>query len=173
MAVRMYLMGVGNELSISNGTVEITGHSSLGFSVGDRTSGTTHTNNMVTLSGETPKLKILTDYMPFRLRGGTTLRIRVPKDGYATGYVPIDLACNFEVDSSSTLVLDCDEWAARTGGTLHLIRSKAFADNVDPAGTTVARLEATSLPPDCRLVVSSGSVYLKCPRRKGIIVSFR
>ncbi len=170
---RMYLMGIGNELSISNGTVEITGDSILGFTVGAGSAGTLHTNNVVTLCGETPKLKILTDYMPFRLRGDSTLRFRVPKEGYAREFIPIDLACDFEMESSSALELDCEEWAARTGGKLHLIKSKALRDSADPAGTTLARLNATVLPPDCKLIVSAGNVYLKCPRRKGMVVCFR
>jgi hypothetical protein len=70
--------------------------------------------------------------------------------------------------------LDCNEWAERTGGTLHLISSAAFEDySADAKGTTAARLAATSLPPDCRLVVESGNVYLKCPIRKGFQVVIR
>ena len=164
----MHLQGVANELSISNATVAMTGNSVGAFTAGSRANGTTHTNNVVTLRGETPKITISTDTKPCRFLGGSTLRFRVPKEGYARDYVPIELACNFMLDSSSAMELDCDEWAAHTGGTLHLIKSKAFEDNsADTSGTTVARLKATSLPPDCRLVVSAGNVYLKCPIRKG------
>jgi hypothetical protein len=171
---RMNLQGVANGLSISNATVAIMGgdSSNHAFTSGSRANGTTHTNNVVTLCGETPKLAISTAATRCRVLGGSTLRICVPKDGYENGYVPIDLACNFMLDSTSALVIDCEEWAAHTGGTLHLIKSKAFEDRA--AGeSTVARLNATSLPPDCRLVVSSGSVYLKCPRRDGMTVVIR
>ena len=171
---RMNLQGVANELSISNATVAIMGDSTSAFTAGSRANGTTHTNNVVTLCGETPKFTISTDAKPCRFLGGSTLRFRVPVEGYAKDYVPIDLACNFMLDSTSAMELDCDEWASHTGGTLHLIKSKAFEDNsADASGTTVARLRATSLPPDCRLLVSSGNVYLKCPRRKGFRVIIR
>ena len=167
-AGRMYLMGIGNELAISNATVAVTGDSQLAFQVGSRANGTTRTNNVVSLCGETPKFTISTDALPCRFLGGSTLRFHVPREGYARDYIPVDLACNFMLDSSSAMELDCDEWAARTGGTLHLIKSKAFENySADASGTTVARLKTTSLPPDCRLVVSSGNVYLKCPIRKG------
>ena len=171
---RMNLQGVANELSISNATVAIMGGDSNNhaFTSGSRASGTTHTNNVVTLCGETPKLTISTDATRCRFLGGSTLRIRVPKDGYEKGHVPIDLACNFMMDSSSAMALDCDEWAAHTGGTLHLIKSKAFEDR-SAGESTVDRLEATALPPDCSLVVSGGNVYLKCPRRKGFRVIIR
>ena len=171
---RMNLQGVANELSISNATVAIMGgdSSNHAFTSGSRANGTTHTNNVVTLCGETPKLRISTETTRCRFLGGSTLRICVPKDGYEKDYVPIDLACNFMLDSTSALVIDCDEWAAHTGGKLHLVKSKAFEDRV--AGeSTVARLNATSLPPGCSLVVSSGNVYLKCPRRDGMVVVFR
>jgi len=171
---RMNLQGVANELSISNATVAIMGgdSSNHAFTSGSRANGTTHTNNVVTLCGETPKLTISTEATRCRFLGGSTLRIRVPKDGYEKGHVPIDLACNFMMDSTSALVIDCDEWATRTGGTLHLIKSKAFEDR-SAGESTVARLAATSLPPDCRLVVSDGSVYLKCPGRKGTKIIVR
>ena len=170
----MHLHGVANELSISNATVAITGDSNSAFTSGSRANGTTHTNNVVTLCGETPKFTVSTDVKPCRFLGGSTLRIRVPREGYAKDFVPVDLACNFMLDSTSVMELDCEEWAAHTGGTVHLISAKAFEDNpADESSTTVARLNATSLPPDCRLVVSSGNVYLKCPRRKGFRVVIR
>ena len=104
----------------------------------------------------------------------STLHLQVPRGGYAKDFVPVDLACNFMLDSTTAMELDCEEWAAHTGGTVHLISAKAFEDNpADESSTTVARLNATSLPPDCRLVVSSGNVYLKCPRRKGFRVVIR
>ena len=173
---RMHLQGVANELLISNATVSITGgdSSNHAFTSGSRANGTTHTNNTVTLCGETPKFKTTTKATRCRFLGGSTLRICVPVEGYARGYVPVDLACNFMLDSTSLMELDCNEWAARTGGTLHLIRSAAFEDySADAKGTTAARLAATSLPPDCRLVVESGNVYLKCPIRKGFQVIIR
>ena len=173
---RMYLQGVANELLISNATVSITGgdSSNHAFTSGSRANGTTHTNNTVTLCGETPKFMSTTEATRCRFLGGSTLRICVPVEGYARGYVPVDLACNFMLDSTSLMELDCNEWAERTGGTLHLISAAAFEDySADAKGTTAARLAATSLPPDCRLVVELGNVYLKCPIRKGFQVVIR
>ncbi len=170
LAQRMYLEGVANELCVSNATVSIVG-GNIALYVGSRDAGTPFTNNVVTLCGATPKITVSDSTKQCRFYGGSTLRFRVPRKGYAADYVPFDVACGFEMDSFSALELDCAEWAARTGGTLHLIKSSGFQDAIDSKGTTIARLRATVLPPDCTLTVSSGNVYLKCPRRKGMTIN--
>ena len=177
LAANVYLQGVANEIVISNATVEIEGASDVTFGIGARSAGTPHTNNVLSLAGTMPKLKINNggnNILPLRLSGGSTLRFRVPKDGFAKGHVPVELACALEIDTTSFFEIDCEEWAAHTGGKLHLIKAKAFFDNKnDPVGTTVSRLNLAVLPPECTLILDKGNVYLKCPRRDGFVVSIR
>lgn len=177
LAANVYLQGVANEIAISNATVEIEGASDVTFGIGARSAGTPHTNNVLSLAGAMPKLKIKNggnNILPLRMSGGSTLRFRVPKDGFAKGHVPVELACALEIDTTSFVEIDCEEWAAHTGGRLHLVEAKSFSDNKnDPVGTTVSRFNLAELPPECSLIVDQGNVYLKCPRRDGFIVSVR
>ena len=159
------IMGKGNELCVSNGTIHL--GDGNGLRVGYRPSGSDSTNCLLVLRGTTPKIK--NDGVGYNnvFTHGSTLRFEIPREGYAQGYIPFETAGQFVFGNGNPrLEVACDEFVAHTGGKLHLVH----AESIDAA--TAERLKACSLPERCSIVVEGGDVYLKSPRRDGFIISF-
>ena len=167
---RIPVMGVANTLCVSNATLNITADS-VGLRMGYRSSGSLATNCVLVLQGKMPKVDIEdtdpSNTWTCRFDNGSTLRFEIPADGYAKDYVPFETENEFTlVDNASCLEIACDEFVAKTGGKLHLIHAGSISS------TTANRLKACVLPERCSLIVDGGDVYLKSPKRSGLVISF-
>ena len=162
-ASSLYLAGVDNALVVSNGTVDVK-YLVPGFLYN---ASSIATNGMVRFCGTSPKVYVRGgSYCKFE--NNSILRFEIPKAGYADDHVPLDLSCALTFDSTSRLEIDCEEFAAKTGGKLHLIHAEG---GITAASKT--RLAAcVTLPERCTLIVDDKDVYIKSPRVRGFIISF-
>jgi hypothetical protein len=169
-AKKILVMGVANVVCVSNGTVNINASDSVGLRVGylmpNGYRGST--NCVFVIQGATPKVNV-EGSNACKFNAGSVLRFEIPKDGYTNGYVPFETSSSFEfTDSASRLEIDCEEFVAKTGGRLHLIKASSIDSN------TQKRIrESCSLPEGCELIISGGNVYIKSPRRIGFFISIR
>ena len=156
----MELNGRDNLVVVSNGVVSATTYIQLGAVSGA-------SNNTVVVQGSTPRLSAAER---FYLYNYTTLRMEVPEDGYASGYVPItaqefrlhENTCKFEID------VDRFQPKARTTLTL-------MSFNTDLTTSQKNFLLAAELPPRYSLdIVGNRSLVLKAKGKpKGFEVTFR
>ena len=169
-ATRVPVMGIANTLCISNATLNI-GADSVGLAIGYATSGSFSTNCMLVLQGATPKITIAE---PSRsaciFYNSSTLRFEIPKEGYAEGYVPFTMSCQFGFkDRTSRVEIDCEEFVEKTGGKLHLIHAASLGNDAKACLNACA----STLPEGCSLIIDGGDVYIKSPRKTGFILMYK
>lgn len=161
-AKQLLITGIANEICISNATLNLAADD-----VGLRVGYDAYTTNcMLVMKGEAPKVQSAATGLSCVFGAGAKLRFEIPRDGYAAGYIPFDVSCQFYLGATASLEIDCDEFVAHTGGKLHLIHAKSI--NAD----TVERLTACSLPEGCSIVVDGGDVYLKSKKMTGFVITF-
>ena len=170
-ATRIYLMGIDNRLVISNATVNLTNpKDGIGFRTGREN---VDYGNALVLQGKSPKFTSAIEYtvrerFSFKANTKSILRFEIPEDGWEKGHVAIDIKEGmFTFGADATLEIDCDDFVAKTGGRLHLI--KAGSIPVESAEV----LKKVKLPEGATLVISEGNVYLKSPLKVGFVLSVR
>ena len=176
MSRRLPVMGVANTVCISNATVNLGGNGadSVGLRVGYNVPNgySNSTNCVLVLQGATPKVEVqsaASDNSACWFANGATLRFEIPREGYADGYVPLTTNSKFLMDTGSKLEIDCAEFAAKTGGKLHLIH--ANGNIVSDAKTRLSAC-ASTLPAGCTLIVEDKDVWLQVPSRAATIITF-
>ena len=169
-ATRIFLMGIDNRLVVSNATVNLTDSADgVGFRTGRKN---VDYGNALVLQGKSPKVtsKIANkslDRFLFQENTKSFLRFEIPEEGWEKGHVAIDIMGKFTFGADATLEIDCDDFVAKTGGRLHLI--KAGSIPVESAEV----LKKVKLPEGATLVISEGDVYLKSPLKVGFVLSVR
>ena len=128
--------------------------------------------NALVLQGSRPKVTSAIESTTkdrFTFRGGSKsiLRFEIPEEGWERGHVAIDIKGKFTFGSDATLEIDCEDFVAKTGGKLHLIKAGYISE--DSANT----LKKAVLPEGATLEVSNGNVYLKSPFKVGFVFSVR
>jgi hypothetical protein len=123
------------------------------------------TNCSIIIKGKTPKINASDTQLS--IMNGSVLRFEIPEDGYERGFVPLclkHLSCDGM--SGTGIEIDCEDFAAKTGGKLTLAIVKN--SNGLTAANTVAKLEAVkkTLPPGSVLTWSDKQLVLGCPRRR-------
>lgn len=166
-ACRYCLMGTGNRTVISNATLHV-GNDSVGLRIGYRISGYWTTNCVLTLAGRSPKVKVDGADASCLFANSSTLRFCVPVEGYDPSVPVFETDCSFSPNSTTKIVVECDEFVEKTGGTLHLLRT-----GEDISASVITMLRAVELPPKCRLIVEKRNVYLKSPKRTGLMMIVR
>lgn len=169
-AGRIALMGFGNALVVSNATVRMAkSDDTVGLRVGYTKAGAASSSGcMVRLCGANPKIDI-DETGGVTFANNSTLRFEIPREGYADGYVPLTTNSKFLMDTGSKLEIDCAEFAAKTGGKLHLIH--ADGNIVSEAKTRLSAC-ASTLPAGCTLIVEDKDVWLQAPSRAATIITF-
>ena len=167
-ANRIHLMGIDNELCVSNATLHLI-DDTTGLRIGW---GGSSTNATLVLQGETPKVRseAAANHNGCAFNCGSKLRFEIPEQGYAKGYVPFEVSCPFAFDGATCkLEIDCDDFVAKTGGKLHLIHAYSIND------TTATRMRNTcTLPEGCELIISGGDVYIKSKvKNRGFAIIYR
>ncbi len=169
-ATRIYLMGIDNRLIVSNATVNLTdSRDGIGFITGRKDDD--HGNALV-LQGKSPKVtSVITskssDRFSFAANTKSILRFEIPKEGYEKGHVAIDIKGKFTFGADAMLEIDCDDFVAKTGGRLHLIKAGIIPDE------SAEVLKKVKLPEGATLEISEGDVYLKSPLKVGFVLSVR
>ena len=112
-----FVHGQGTRVVVSNATLTagsypVDGGEAYSVWLGRSTSsGVT-----LVIQGSTPKVRSLHGEavsQPLRLQNASRLRYEIPREGYADGYAPVELAYIDVVSTTSSLEISCDEWAAR------------------------------------------------------------
>ena len=144
------LIGTGNRIVVSNGTIKATSGIMLGYQYTNKqpTSG-----SRAVLQGTTPLLDCGVGAL--WMKNDTNLRIEIPAEGYASDFVPIT-AKTVTFDPGATLDIEYAAFLATGGGELTLM---AFTDDVSSktyGGLTfpqwLKREEtAMNLPKGCKL----------------------
>lgn len=144
------LIGTGNRIVVSNGTIKATSGIMLGYQYTNKkpTSGA-----RAVLQGTTPLLDCGVGAL--WMKNDTNLRIEIPAEGYASDFVPIT-AKTVTFDPDATLDIEYAAFLAAGGGELTLM---AFTDDVSSktyGGLTfpqwLKREEtAMNLPKGCKL----------------------
>ena len=174
-AKRMIVMGVANTLCVSNATVNVDrNEDATGLRIGyNQPSGySDSTNCVLVMQGVTPKIEIQSADSgngACWIANGSTLRFEIPREGYAEGYVPLTTNSKFLMDTGSKLEIDCTEFAAKTGGKLHLIHAEGSIVNEAQA---ILNACASTLPEGCTLIVEDKDVWLQAPSRAATIITF-
>lgn len=166
------LNGTGNALVVSNASVICDTASRSYMYIGYRyfkwAEGVTPTNCAIVLRGNTAKI-----YAPqtqISLYHGSTLRIEVPEGGYADGFVPIEAYYLSSDGNGNKLEIDCEEFAAKTGGKLTLMQVVASQGLTSAAVKAMIEAVAATLPEKCTLSYADKKLTLKCPRRGTIVI---
>lgn len=172
------LISTGNRIVVSNGTIKATNGIMLGYQYSNKqpTSGA-----RAVLQGATPRLECGEEGALW-VKNDTNLRIEIPAEGYAPGYVPIT-AKTISFDRDATLGIEYAAFLAAGGGELMLM---AFAEDVSDksyGGVTflqwLKREEtAMNLPKGCklRLVVDANGgsrVVFRAGPPPGMMLIFR
>ena len=171
-AGRIMITGTDNRLVVSNATLNLVqADDGLGLSIGRRDTPMDIGNALV-LQGSRPKVTSAIESTTkdrFTFRGGSKsiLRFEIPEEGWERGHVAIDIKGKFTFGSDATLEIDCEDFVAKTGGKLHLIKAGYISE--DSANT----LKKAVLPEGATLEVSNGNVYLKSPFKVGFVFSVR
>lgn len=168
---RFVMAGIGNRLVVSNATVTLTADS-VGFRSGYENGVKVHDDNGLILQGATPKVRSLssTSQNAFWFQNNSLLRFEIPEEGYADGFVPIELGCSFYLDETNTRVeIECAKFVEKTGGKLHLIHA---GSNISAAIVNFLKNNVV-LPEGARLIIDGKDVYLKSPKRTGLSVIIR
>ena len=116
-ANRLFVHGWNNKIVVSNATITAgsregsTGSSGYSVWLGRQTSS----NCVLVLQGTTPKVRALYSDFPRSviLQSASCIRYEIPREGYAAGYAPIELAFINPASASSRLEIECSEWAER------------------------------------------------------------
>ena len=174
-AKRILFSGTDNRLVVSNATINMTNpNDGVGLCMGrwGVTPLDVDCGNMLVLQGSRPKVtsvieKTNVDRFTFKNGNKSILRFEIPEEGWEKGHVAIDIKGRFTFGSDATLEIDCEDFVAKTGGKLHLI--KAGQISADSANT----LKKVTLPEGATLDVSDGNVYLKSPLKVGFVFSVR
>ncbi len=171
---RILLSGTDNRLVVSNATINLSNpDDGVGLCIGRwSTLLDVDRGNMLVLQGSRPKVtsvieKTNVDRFTFKPNNKSILRFEIPEEGWEKGHVAIDIKGRFTFGSDATLEIDCEDFVAKTGGRLHLI--KAGQISADSANT----LKKVILPEGATLEVSDGNVYLKSPLKVGFVFSVR
>ena len=166
----IYLMGIGNALVVSNGTVNI--YTEMGLRAGYRDASRNSTNtigSVVRLCGEKPKIKVSSSAAnACMFANQSILRFEIPEVGYAKGHVPISADGTFKFDATCRLEIDCAAFARSGGRRLSLV--EAGSDITEEVGNNLLA-NVRGLPEGSRLKISGRTVQLICPR--SFIMSFR
>ncbi len=169
------LDGIGNSLVVSNASVAYagseTGHFYIGYRGPKWSVGVNPTNCAFVLRGKTAKVDA--PKAEINLYHGATLRIEVPEDGYANGFVPLDIRSITSDGNGNKIEIECADFAAKTGGRLTLATVSYNTGLTFP--NTVAMLEAVTntLPKDCTLTWTDKKLVLKSPRKTGTLLIVR
>lgn len=175
-AGRICLMGIGNALAVSNGTVNVgAGGDLVALRVGYRLDGTDSTNTtgcLLRICGETPQVNVLSGGSVIcQFANNSVLRFEIPAQGYAKGHVPFRVTQKtLSFDSTCRLEIACEEFARETGGRLTLMET---GTDISEDVANYLRNSVNELPPGCALVVEKRAVKLVVPRRKGMIVRIK
>ena len=174
-AKRILFSGTDNRLVVSNATINMTNpNDGVGLCMGrwgvaplDVDCG-----NRLILQGNRPKVTSVientnVDRFTFKNGNKSILRFEIPEEGWEKGHVAIDIKGRFTFGGDATLEIDCEDFVAKTGGRLHLIKAGQISE--DSANT----LKKVVLPEGATLEVSDGNVYLKSPLKVGFVFSVR
>ena len=166
------LDGIGNSLVVSNASVVYkgsdTGNLRIGYKGPKWSAEVFPTNCAFVLRGKTAKVDA--QKAEINLFHGSTLRIEVPEDGYANGFVPLDIRSITSDGNGNKIEIDCEKFAEKTGGKLTLA-TVSYNTGLTFANT-VAMLEETArnLPEGCTLTWADKKLVLKSPRKTGILL---
>jgi hypothetical protein len=163
------LSGNGNAFIVSNATVNLQTRREdnvmhIGYRYYNWKEGVS-TNCSLIIRGNTPKINAQDTQLS--INNGSVLRFEIPADGYEKGFIPLcvkHLGCDGM--SGTRIEIDCEDFAAKTGGKLILATVKDSGGLT--SANTVAKLEAVkqTLPPGSVLTWSDRQLVLKCPRRR-------
>ena len=173
------LMGTGNQLVVSNGTLTTTGEGILlGYAANNAAYATRGAR--ATLKGTTPRLQCTGGSV--WLKNDMVLRFELPPQGYAQGFAPIT-ASSVIFDSTAKLEVDYGAFLEHGGGLVSLMSfARDVSQKTGNGGVTFLQwLEnqraAMDLPNGCRLfLVSDGNtsqVMFRAGKPRGMTFSFR
>jgi hypothetical protein len=155
--------GKETQVVVSNGTLSVGGDSDSGEYYGIWLGkGANASGCSLVLKGTTPRIEAIAPYSedakvhPAILVGGTVLRYEIPVEGYAPGYIPVELYGLYP--ASARLEIECADWAAVKGlppTELILFRGQS---NVG-VENFVAALEG--LPENVRCFVRGNDIVLR------------
>lgn len=113
----LFVHGFNNKIVVSNATLTAGSYPADGVEAYSVWLGRKNSSNVtLVVQGTTPKIRSLHSgdaSRPLRLQNASCLRYEIPREGYAPGYAPIELAHIDVVSSNSRLEISCDNWAAR------------------------------------------------------------
>lgn len=164
------VMGVANKVCVSNATVNIANNGTRGLHVGYGMNSPSTTNCLLVLQGTEPRVAISTtsNNDSCKFDNGATLRFEIPEEGYARNFIPLTMTGPLVFSEKGTrLEIDCGKFVEHTGGKLNLIRAK----KIDSTTQGILRACASTLPETCTLTVTDTDVYIKSPRKTGLIIS--
>jgi len=169
--------GPDNEVVISNATLQLSVSGS-----GEGGNGTClylgnaehapKTGNRVVLAGSTPKISHTGEYAYFTLYNQSELRFILPAEGYAEGYVPVEVDKFRMLDGDSRVTVDCTAALAAMATlnkTVTLIKTRSLLTIGD---AVLAAMNAT-LPAKCAFFKEDGCLKLRLHKSQGMTLIVR
>ena len=151
-AIRYRMISEAGTTVVSNATFEVTESANdHGFQVGFKEQETAkpYTDNVLVLQGATPQIRVENAIMT--LDHASTMRVEVPADGYAEGFVPVRAKTFSVLDSDSLLTADFTSFLQNSGGRITIVETTG---GVAIDETALAASNAL-LPEGCAWMVSA------------------
>ncbi len=163
---QLRISGRGNVLVVSNATVRCTKDNGIWEAGFVKSGKTMPTNALIVLRGAAPRFETPNT---LSMNHGARLRWEIPREGYASGHVPVSAKSLDGSGVGGGIEIECREFSERTGGRLVL----AQVTSVSKSLSSWVAAAVPTLPAACTLAIEGTELVLSCPRRKGTTVILR
>lgn len=162
---KFFVRGISNAIVVSNATLKAFAKA-YGIWLGHAPNGSSTSNCTLVVRGNSPKAEL----RELKFGSHSVLRYEIPREGYASGFVPV-AAEKLSTADSARIEIDCDDWRANRDSNDRIVLFRRIGNDLTSTNKTwlESRIFAV-LPPSVRLVIDGTDVVIVKRRGTAIVV---